>query len=200
MSGAAAHAVVVLAAGASVRLGQPKQLLRREAETLLHRAVRLGWETGPHTVVVVLGHERAAMQAALAGMAYQPVFNDASASGIGSSLRAAAVHVQQHRRVLLLGCDQPALSLAHLQALLQGARGAAAESAASLLHGAAGVPAVVPGHWFSALPEVGDRGFRDRLRALPPSDLFLLADAALEQDIDTPEDLAAARARGQIDA
>ena len=41
-----AHAAVVLAAGASTRLGRPKQLLRRDGETLLHRMVRLAAGTG----------------------------------------------------------------------------------------------------------------------------------------------------------
>ena len=44
---AGAHAAIVLAAGGSLRLGRPKQLLVRDGETLIHRAVRLATDTTP---------------------------------------------------------------------------------------------------------------------------------------------------------
>ncbi len=48
-------AAVVLAAGASTRLGEPKQLVTLAGETLLERAVRIAHEAGCAPVVVVLG-------------------------------------------------------------------------------------------------------------------------------------------------
>jgi molybdenum cofactor cytidylyltransferase len=45
----------VLAAGASRRLGQPKQLLMLDGETLLARSVRLAREAGAAPVLVVVG-------------------------------------------------------------------------------------------------------------------------------------------------
>src|SRR5712692_459157 len=48
-------AALVMAAGASSRLGSPKQLVRLGAETLLERAVRVAREAGCSPVVVVLG-------------------------------------------------------------------------------------------------------------------------------------------------
>ena len=50
-----AHGLVVLAAGDSSRLGEPKQLLRHRGETLIHRAARLGLATAPADAVLVLG-------------------------------------------------------------------------------------------------------------------------------------------------
>ena len=46
---------VILAAGASRRLGEPKQLLVLGGETLLERAVRVARTAGCSPVVVVLG-------------------------------------------------------------------------------------------------------------------------------------------------
>ena len=51
----ATHAVVVLAAGGSTRLGQPKQLLTQQGETLVHGVVRLSLELAPSQVLVVVG-------------------------------------------------------------------------------------------------------------------------------------------------
>lgn len=200
-----AHAVVVLAAGRSTRLGQPKQLLRRDGETLLHRAVRLGTDTAPDALVVVLAAAEGPIVAALANIAYQRVINSRpTGGGLGDSLRAAAPHVQCFDQVLVLTCDQPALSAIHLDALLAGAAHAISGCAASRLEGRPGVPAVVPGHWFSQLAvqqpaDALDTGFRTRLRQLDPATLFLLHDPLLEQDIDTPADLASARATGLLD-
>src|SRR5665213_1058338 len=48
-------AAIILAAGASTRLGQPKQLLTIEDESLLRRTSRLALEGSFSPVVVVLG-------------------------------------------------------------------------------------------------------------------------------------------------
>src|ERR1017187_3811434 len=55
-------AAIVLAAGASRRLGRPKQLLMLGGETLVARAIRLAGEAGATPVIAVLGayHERIA--------------------------------------------------------------------------------------------------------------------------------------------
>ncbi len=50
-------AAIILAAGASLRLGRPKQLVRLGDETLLERTVRICHEAGCTSVVVVLGAE-----------------------------------------------------------------------------------------------------------------------------------------------
>lgn len=194
------HAVVVLAAGSSRRLGQAKQLLRRHSETLLHRAVRLAVATSPATLVVVLAELQRAWQQELTGLDHHLAINPAPHLGMAGSLLAAAPQVRDFRRVLVMTCDQPGLEGAHLTALLRGAQDAVSGCAASALGETLGVPAVVPGAWFAALAEDGrDQGFRERLRAVPPADIQVLRSPGLEHDIDTPDDLQAARALGLID-
>lgn len=194
------HAVVVLAAGASTRLGQPKQLLRRDAETLLHRAVRLAGETAPTALVVVLPPAHDAFAAALTGLDYQVAINPDPRHGMAGSLRAATPWVGSAARVLVIGCDQPALEAVHLHRLLAAAAQTASGCAATALDGTLGIPAVVPGHWFD---EMGggqrDSGFRARLRALDPDQLGVLRAPGLTLDIDTPAELHQARAAGLID-
>ena len=193
------HVAVVLAAGGSSRLGTPKQLLRRDGETLIHRAVRLVAATQPLQVLVVLaGHARFAAE--LADLPHTEVINEDWRSGLAGSLRAAAPHVPGERSTLIVACDQPALDARHLHALLAGAEGAAARCAATDTGGLPGIPAVVPGAWFKDLHPPGDHGFRDRLRGLAGDEVYTLKAPGLDFDIDTPAELEAAVARGLIDA
>lgn len=199
-NGVTAHAVLVLAAGGSSRLGTPKQLLRREGETLVHRVVRLALATAPSRTIVVVGADQAAIVAALADLDAAIVPNARWQEGLASSLQVAARELAGFDGpVLVLGCDQPALEARHLEALLAGATRAGAHASATLHEGAAGIPAVVPAAWFRELVIRGDHGFGPALRALPHGSLYLLDAPALHFDIDTPADAEAAAARGWLD-
>lgn len=190
---------VLLAAGGSARLGQPKQLLRRDGETLLRRSARLLQQTRPSQLIVVLGagHER--MLAQLDRLQCQVVVNARWREGLASSLHVAAPFVPRDVSALIAACDQPALALAQLHALLEGARAASSRCAATDTGAVLGVPAVVPGAWFGEPGPGGEMGFGRRLRALEPDTVFQLPAPALALDIDTPEDLQQAIAAGWID-
>jgi molybdenum cofactor cytidylyltransferase len=202
------HAVVILAAGSSARLGQPKQLLRIDGETLLHRVVRLARSTNPAALVVVLAPDANAIAEALGDQALTMVINPEPQRGMRSSLEVAAPLVAGCAHVLVIACDQPALEAAHLHALLRGAYNALSGCAGTRLSGgtdadagAVGVPAVVPGAWFTDLEGgSGDSGFRARLRALERGSVYVLDAPPLSLDIDTPENLRTAQTLGLIDA
>ncbi|WP_238527648.1 nucleotidyltransferase family protein [Pseudoxanthomonas spadix] len=195
---------VVLAAGGSRRLGgRPKQLIERDGETLVQRALRLARETAPARLLLVVGAH--ADQIAAAGRAddVQVVLNGHWRQGLGSSVRAAcevlAVDAAGASRCLLLACDQPALQRAHLEALLQAADGAASGCAGSVHGTRMGVPAVVAmARLLTARPQ-GDAGLRELLNALPPAQVGRVQAPELALDLDTPADLADAARRGWID-
>jgi molybdenum cofactor cytidylyltransferase len=191
-------AAIVLAAGASSRLGRPKQLLMLGGETLVARAIRLAAEAGATPVIAVLGayHERisAVIEAEKMNDAI-PVVNSDWPQGIATSihagLRALEDHAPQASGALILGCDQPRLTAGHLRALLQSfaAQGASA-IAASAYAGVAGTPAVFPRAVFADLLALcGDRGAR-ALLTKPTCPLTALPFPGGEVDIDLPADLA----------
>lgn len=196
----AKHVGVVLAAGGSSRLGVSKQLLHRDGETLVHRAVRLVVATGAARVVVVLGagHDRITRE--LADLPHIPVVNMGWQQGLAGSLRAAAPHVTSAVAVLVVACDQPALDENHLRVLLAGAQAAPLRCAATDTGSVLGIPAVVPGGWFAQLQAEGDRGFRERLRSAPADAIFRLWAPELALDIDTPNDLKEAASLGLADS
>ncbi len=195
------HAAIVLAAGGSARLGRPKQLLTRDGETLVRRAVRLAAETSPSRLLVVVGASAGVVVPELDVPSCEIVHNREWRDGLASSLRAAAdVAVGFDGPVLVLGCDQPALERRHLTALLEGIPGAPSGAAATRYDHVPGVPVVVPSAWFSHHELSGDRGFGPSLRALPRGSLFLLEVPELGLDIDSPQDATNAVARGWLDA
>lgn len=191
---------LVLAAGGSRRLGRPKQLLKRDGETLVHRTARLAFESGAGRVLVVAGAARREVEAAVAGLGCELVVNPGWRHGLAGSLRAAAGHLQAaDGPVLVLPCDLPGLEAAQLRALLDAAAAASSGCAATRLGDVVGVPAVVPARWWQedARPD-GDRGFGDRLRALAPGTLGVVAHDGLALDVDTAVDVEAALARGWL--
>ena len=195
------HAAVVLAAGGSVRLGRPKQLLTHDGETLVHRAVRLAAETSPCRLLVVVGGSAELVVPELDAASCEIVHNRQWRDGLASSVRAAAgKFLGFDGPVLLLGCDQPALECRHLTALLHGAAGAPSGAAATGYGHALGVPAVVPSAWFSDRQASADQGFGPMLRALAPGALCLIDGPDLLLDIDSPQDATDAVARGWLDA
>jgi molybdenum cofactor cytidylyltransferase len=181
-------AAVVLAAGASTRLGEPKQLATLGGETLLERAVRVAREAGCLPVVVMVGAEYGHVLGNSVLGDTVTVINDKWEEGMASSIRLGVRALEfaagDAEGVLLMTCDQPAVTAKHLGRLMT-----RAEVKASRYAGRNGVPAFFPKKYFDRLMELeGDAGARE-----------LLADARYEElengelDVDTVEDLKRAR-------
>ena len=183
---------VVLAAGASTRLGRPKQLLSIEGRPLLELVVAHVCASRLNDVVVVLGADAELIQASIDVGRARFVVNQEYASGMSSSLRVgmAAVPADMTRAVIILG-DQPAISATLLDELLdlQAASGlpAAALSFDGLLH----PPVVLARELWSDVDRLeGDVGLRDIIRARPQlvAALPMPTPSGHPVDIDTPDD------------
>ena len=185
---------IILAAGASRRLGQPKQLVRVAGEALLARTVRVVLEAGAEPVLVVLGANRESIAACVDLDRVQVVTNVVWEQGIASSIVAGVESLQRLRpdadAAMILVCDQHQLGVGHLQLLIAGYREAAGPAVvASRYAGIAGIPAIFPASHFPRLLALeGDVGARFLLRD-PQSPMILVDFAGGEKDIDTPEDL-----------
>jgi len=188
-------AAIVLAAGASRRLGQPKQLLMLDGETLLARSVRLASAAGAAPVLVVIGANAELIGAAVQLDGAVVVMNHEWEQGIASSIHAGVkaldVEAPNAPGVLILACDQPRLSSEHLRGLIEAfAAQGEASIVASTYAGGLGIPAVFPRETFPHLLALsGDKGARSLLMQ-PPCSLIAIPFEGGEVDIDQPVDLA----------
>jgi molybdenum cofactor cytidylyltransferase len=187
-------AAIVLAAGASRRLGQPKQLLMHQGEPLLQRAVGMSLDAGAVPVIAVLGANFAELSSAIDWKNSLQVFNREWEQGIASSIHKGLRTLQENSPriagTLILACDQPRLTTDHLHALIDTF---AAQSeptiVASAYAGITGTPAVFPREVFANLLALrGDKGARSLL-VNPPCPLIAVPFSGGEVDIDEPADL-----------
>lgn len=179
-------AAVVLAAGASRRLGRPKQLLELEGEPLVRRTARLCLEAGFDPVLVVLGCATEDVEAALESVRAVPVFNTDWKEGMAASIRAGLAALPGTASgALLLPCDQPALTADLLREFLHRHGQRPGTTLASEYGGGAGVPALFPRDRFPELLTLkGDRGAKAMLGM---AERIPFPDGAI--DLDSAEDL-----------
>ena len=168
----AAGVILLLAAGASSRWGRPKALLDWRGTPLVHHLARVALEAvGPGgRVVRVLGAHAAAIGAVPGPAEVADVFNPDWSLGMGASiacgLRAALARDPGLAAAVVLPCDQPLVSAAHLRLCLATARGVSqALVNTDYGDGQAGPPAGFGSAYFAELLALsGDEGGRVVLR------------------------------------
>lgn len=189
--------IIVLAAGASSRMGEPKQLLRYGGETLLGRALRAAMETRCRPVVVVLGACAEALRAEVEEKDALVIVNEAWAEGMGSSIRAglgalrAATSEAIEAAVVLL-CDQPFVTSDLIVRLVEAyrARGALLVASAYESRGerTLGVPALFSRALFPELMELDGAEGAKRIIQRHAAGAVCVAAQAAAFDVDTPDD------------
>jgi molybdenum cofactor cytidylyltransferase len=190
------HAIpaIILAAGASKRLGQPKQLLVYNGETLLERAIRIAGESGAAPVIVVLGANHHQINSAIPVDHATAIFNSHFELGIASSIHSGVEAIDRltptSPGALILPCDQLRLSADYLRALLSTfASQTQPTIAASAYADTLGIPAVFPRAAFPQLLALeGDKGAR-ALLLNPPCPVIATPFDGGEIDVDEPADL-----------
>ncbi|WP_442754752.1 nucleotidyltransferase family protein [Methylocystis sp. JAN1] len=189
-----AVAAIILAGGRGVRFGgrENKLLAAIDGEPVLRRVAWAALASRAAPPVVVTGHARNDIEAALADLPVRLTHNPLFASGLASSLRAGlAAAADVDAAVILLG-DMPGVSPRIVDALIE-AFEAAPQGAAVVptCHGRRGNPVLLPRAIFPqvALLE-GDEGARKLLRARQNVVELPLDDDRVLADVDAPADLA----------
>ena len=198
---------VLLAAGRSVRMGRPKQLLPVAGVPLVRRAAQALADAGHDTLLCVVppGEVGEGNRAALRGLPFAFVVNPDPARGLASSFRVAVTALPAGLAGVnfALG-DMPLLGAAQHAALIRAFR----ETGAPVVLAQDGDPDAAPGaepvrappHLFRAdllaavrdAPDA-DHGPRHLIRAHAAQAVTLTFPAGLLLDVDTPEALAQAQ-------
>jgi molybdenum cofactor cytidylyltransferase len=189
----ASTALLLLAAGASTRMGRPKQLLPYRGRTLLRHAAETAVASGCAPVVLVTGALTEALTAEVAGLPIQATHNPEWETGMASSIRAglAAVQAAQPRAVLIMLSDQPHLTPELLRQLVQRQQQTHAPIVAAAYGDTLGVPAVFAASVFPELLQLQGQAGAGRLIASHGPAVERVDFPAGLLDVDTPEQYAA---------
>ncbi len=184
MNSATQVAAVILAAGASSRMGSPKPLLELDGETFLDRLIGL-FAGVCRPVVVVLGYNADRIRAGIRrGLEAEIVVNPAPERGMLSSLQCGLARVTGG--AMFTPVDYPCISRATVEAL---AAVAEAPVAMPTFAGRRGHPVRVSPEVAAELRALPlDAQARDVIRRHSASTVFVeVADEGIVNDIDTPE-------------
>lgn len=189
---------VLLAAGASRRMGENKMLLRLEGESLVRRAARRALAAGLSPVVVVIGHEREKVQAELHDLPVVCTVNpDYTGPTSGSLHRGLAALGPDVDAAVVLLADMVRVTSDSLAMLVAAARGTDAPLVVSRYGGDVTAPPLLFRR--ALFPELlawtGEGCGKAVVRAHSGEAMYLDRPAALLEDVDTPDDFRAAAAR-----
>jgi len=184
---------VILAAGASTRMGRPKLAIPVRGTPMIRRIVAAALASRCSEAIVVLGTHADLYRSLLDGLAVRIVENRDPTEGMASSIRAGieAVSPDASGAVILLA-DQPFVSAEVIDRLIEAVASDRRRIVASEHHGAATPPVYFPRAYFPELLALeGDRGARSVIQAHPRECVLVPLPESCAADIDTSEDLSA---------
>jgi molybdenum cofactor cytidylyltransferase len=192
---------IVLAAGLSTRMGQAKLAIEIDGITLLDRVVGAALDSRLERVIVVLGPSQQVPRPQSRkdeGPRLRIARNPSPERGMSSSLRTGLAEVSSSASgVMTLLADQPWLTPMVIDTLIDSFHRYGDKIVAPEVHGRRSNPVVIPRRLFGELEEVtGDAGGRSVLNRHSESVVLIKMSSFYDDtDLDTPEDLAAARER-----
>ncbi len=184
--------LILLAAGASKRLGKPKQSLHFKGETLLRRAVKTALASDCNPVIIILGANAEKFMREIEKFDVEIVENLNWEKGMGTSIQIGLEELLKIQPeisgVILAVCDQPFVSAQLLNRLIENFRLTNAPIVASSYGDTIGVPALFSRNLFSELISLeADNGAKKIIYKHRDSVVKILFEAGA-LDIDTEQD------------
>ena len=190
-------AIVILAAGESSRMQQPKQLLAWGGTTLLGNAIKVALDSHANDVYVVLGNRSEMIKKENSTFKVQWIYNRNWKRGMGSSISCAIKHIlgskkERYKGILITLCDQPLIDSECLNemidTLINGDRGIVATA----YNNRSGVPVLFHSKYFEKLSKLDNDLGAKKIIAANLQDVFAIDPKGKEKDLDTTEEYRAA--------
>lgn len=186
-------AIVILAAGASKRMGSPKQLLKWGDETLINYSIKTVQKVNTKSVVVVLGANFELIKNGIQTSEVTILNNPHWEKGLGTSIAVAVEYLQNSKSsvdgVLITLCDQPLITSDFLKLLISKFQLDKNQIiATSYGNGKHGVPALFDKVYFNELMGLSDdQGAREILKR-QSNNVIGVTPPESNVDLDTNED------------
>jgi len=178
---------LILAAGESKRLGQPKQLIKYRNQTLLSSIEQKLLECCDQ-VFVVLGFQTELFKNEISSA--KIIINPDWQSGMGSSLAmGASIASKQADGLLIALCDQPLIEMTHYKQLSQIFKQHPSQIIATRYQQQNGVPAIFPEKYFQQLTDIKNKSGAQFLIHQNNEQVLNIECQAASYDIDYAEDL-----------
>jgi molybdenum cofactor cytidylyltransferase len=183
--------IIILAAGSSSRLGQPKQLLKYEGKTLIRRAIDTVLESNSDASVLILGANFELIKSEVQDTNVDIIINHNWELGMASGMQKGLSFLEKKiapDQVILMLCDQPFVDSELLNSIIDKQAETGNEIIACHYNGTYGVPALFTSKYFPELIELrGSEGAKKVIYAhLGDMEKIDFPNASI--DIDTPED------------
>jgi molybdenum cofactor cytidylyltransferase len=177
-------------------MGQSKQLLPWKSETLLSHTINIVKASKAAGIYVVLGANQEAHRKAINSENINVIANGNWKDGMGTSLKAGINELQKDSSVagvLILVCDQPFLSTAHLDAMIESFEKQKCSIVASVYDGTNGVPVLFGKEHFTELVDIGDDEGAKKVISSNQEQVIGIMFPEGSVDIDTPDEYQRAR-------
>ncbi|WPV64867.1 nucleotidyltransferase family protein [Chitinophaga sp. LS1] len=186
------YGVLILGAGNSSRLGQPKQLLRYQGRTLIRQMGEEAIAAVDAPVMVVTGANADLVEEALRELPIEVVENDHWEEGMSSSIGIGVTELQllhpELSNIIIMVCDQPFVNAGLLRQLIQHQIVTGKGIVGATYENTIGTPVLFGSDYFPALKELnGQDGIRQILRQ-STGDIAIVSFPLGALDIDTAED------------
>ncbi len=182
-------AVIVLAAGESSRMQQPKQVLPWGESTLLGHAIEIAMNSMANEVYVVLGANAATIQEQIDLSQIKCIVNKDWNKGLGSSIAHAVQYLaksdKQYDGLLFMLCDQPLIDTDYLNWMISTFTDGVKNIVATAYKQRNGVPVLYHKKYLPLLSTLdGDSGAKEII-AKNREDVIALSAEGKEIDLDT---------------
>jgi molybdenum cofactor cytidylyltransferase len=184
--------IIVLAAGASTRMGTPKQLLQFRGRSFLRHCVEVAVASVCKPIVVVVGAFAEQMHPEISQLCVVVVENQEWQQGMSASIRVGITALlaicEDIEAVVVVLCDQPFVSSDVINQLVEISRTTDKAIVACEYAGTLGVPALFHRKFFSELMSFKAASGAKQIIKKYPQEVFPLPFAEGAIDIDTPQD------------